>query len=96
MREYLRSLSRLRDLDAGRLLPGHGPVIDQPRDRINAIIQHRLEREAQVAACLRDGIVDPAEIVARIYDGVAAPLLPFAEQTVIAHIEKLDEDRQAG
>lgn len=96
MRAYLQSLARLRDLDAGRLLPGHGPVIEQPRERIDAIIRHRLEREAQVAACLGAGIVEPAEIVARIYDGIAAALVPFAEQTVIAHIEKLDEDRYAG
>lgn len=96
MRAYLRSLARLRDLDAGRLLPGHGPVIDRPRDRINAIIQHRLEREAQVAACVRQGLIEPALIVARIYEGLPTILLPFAEQTVIAHLEKLDEDGYAG
>lgn len=96
MRAYLQSLARLRDLDAGRLLPGHGPVIDRPRDRIDAIIQHRLEREAQVAACVRHGLTEPASIVARIYDGLPTLLLPFAEQTVIAHLEKLDEDGYAG
>jgi glyoxylase-like metal-dependent hydrolase (beta-lactamase superfamily II) len=96
MRAYLQSLARLRDLDAGRLLPGHGPVIERPRDRIDAIIQHRLEREAQVAACVRQGLTEPALIVARIYEGLPALLLPFAEQTVIAHLEKLDEDGYAG
>jgi len=96
MRAYLQSLARLRDLDAGRVLPGHGPVIDRPRDRINAIIEHRLEREAQVAACVRRGLTEPALIVARIYEGLSTALLPFAEQTVIAHLEKLDEDGYAG
>ena len=95
MRAYLSSLARLRDLDAGRLLPGHGPVIDRPRDRINAIIEHRLLREAQVLACLADGVADPATIVARIYEGLPPGLLPFAEQTIIAHLEKIAED-QAG
>ena len=95
MRAYLASLARLRDLEASRLLPGHGPVIDRPRDRINAIIEHRLLREAQVLACLADGITEPAAIVARIYEGLPAGLLPFAEQTVIAHLEKIAED-QAG
>lgn len=93
MHAYLQSLTRLRDLDPARALPGHGPVIDRPRDRITAIIDHRLEREAQVAACLAKGITTPAEIVARLYDHLNPALLPFAEQTVIAHIEKLDEDR---
>lgn len=94
MRAYLQSLARLRDLDAGRLLPGHGPVIEQPRHRITAVIAHRLEREAQVAGCLKQGVTDPAAIVAKLYDGVPAMLLPFAEQTVIAHIEKLEEDQR--
>lgn len=94
MREYLRSLARLRDLDAGRLLPGHGKVIDQPRDRINAVIQHRLEREAQVAACLAQGLTEPALIAARLYEGLAPALLPFATQNVAAHLEKLEEDQR--
>ena len=96
MRAYLQSLARLRDLDAGRLLPGHGPVIDRPRERINALIEHRLEREAQVVACVRQGVTEPSLIVARIYEGLPAILLPFAEQTVIAHLEKLAEDGYAG
>ncbi len=97
MRAYLQSLARLRDLDAERLLPGHGPAVERPRDRINAIIEHRLEREAQVIACLHQGLTEPALIVARIYVGLLPALLPFAEQTVIAHLEKIEEDgRYAG
>jgi glyoxylase-like metal-dependent hydrolase (beta-lactamase superfamily II) len=95
MRAYLASLARLRDLAAGRLLPGHGPVIDRPRDRITAIIEHRLLREAQVLACLAEHVTEPAAIVARIYEGLPPGLLPFAEQTIIAHMEKIAED-QAG
>lgn len=93
MRSYLQSLARIRDLDPARVLPGHGPVMDCPRERINAIIEHRLQREAQVVACLAQGITEPALIVSRIYDDLAQALLPFAEQTVIAHLEKIAEDR---
>ena len=94
MRAYLASLARLRDLDAGRILPGHGPVIDRPRARISAIIEHRLQREAQIVACLAQGITEPALIVARLYEGLLPALLPFAEQNVIAHLEKIEEDRR--
>ena len=93
MRSYLQSLARIRDLDPVRVLPGHGPVMERPRERINAIIEHRLEREAQVVACLAEGMTEPALIVSRIYDNLAPGLLPFAEQTVIAHLEKIAEDR---
>lgn len=90
MRDYLRSLATLRDLNAERILPGHGPVIAQPRERITAIIEHRLHREAQIVACLAQGLTEPALIVARLYEGLAPALLPFAEQNVIAHLEKID------
>lgn len=95
MRDYLRSLGRMRDLDAARIFPGHGPVIDRPRDRLSAVIDHRLQREAQIAACLANGILDPRAIVECVYDGLAPALLPFAEQTVLAHLEKIRDD-QAG
>lgn len=96
MRDYLASLARLRDLDAGRILPGHGPVIDQPRQRISAIIEHRLQREAQVVTCLAQGLTEPAMIVARLYEGLTPALIPFAEQNVLAHLEKIEEDRRDG
>lgn len=96
VRAYLQSLARLRDLDAARVLPGHGPMIEDPRARFTDVIDHRLMREAQVAACVMQGVTDPAEIVARIYVGLSPALIPFAEQTVLAHLEKLEDDRQAG
>lgn len=94
MRAYLQSLGRLRDLDAARLWPGHGAVIDRPRERINAVIEHRLLREAQVLACMAEGVTEPAAIAARIYEGLPVRLALFAEQTVIAHLEKLEEDHR--
>lgn len=95
MRDYLASLARLRDLDAGRILPGHGPAIDRPRERISAIIEHRLLREAQVMACLREGVEDPRAIVARLYEGLSGALVAFAELNVRAHLEKIHEDMGA-
>lgn len=96
VRAYVQSLARLRDLDAVQVWPGHGPMIDDPRARFTDVIDHRLMREVQVAACVMQGVTDPAEIVRRIYVGLSPALMPFAEQTVLAHLEKLEEDRQAG
>jgi ribonuclease/clavin/mitogillin len=89
---YLRSLVRLRDLNASRLLPGHGTVIEDPRTRITEIIDHRLMREAQVLACVKDGVTSADAIAERIYEGLADAVKPFARQTVLAHLEKLGED----
>lgn len=90
--DYLRSLARIADLEPVRLLPGHGPIIERPADLIAEYIEHRRRREAQVLACLADGLTDVDAIVARIYPAIAAAVRPAARLTVEAHLEKLRED----
>jgi glyoxylase-like metal-dependent hydrolase (beta-lactamase superfamily II) len=96
MRAYLDSLDRIAALEPDRILPGHGPVIDRPLDLIAEYIQHRHMREAQVAACLADGVTSPEAIVARLYPGLADALRPAARQTIEAHLSKLRSEARAG
>ena len=93
LRAYLRSLERLAELAPTRILPGHGPIIDRPLDLIAQYIAHRHEREAQILACLADGITDPDAIVAHVYPGLANALVPSARLSVEAHLEKIAEDQ---
>ena len=92
LRQYLASLERLAALRPARILPGHGPVIDDPLALIAQYISHRRQREEQVLACLAEGVSDPDAIVARIYVGLADAVRPAARQTVMAHLEKLREE----
>lgn len=94
LRSYLASLARLRALAPARVLPGHGPIIDRPIELIDHYIEHRRLRDAQVRACLAEGITDPDKIVERIYPDLRAPLRPAARATVIAHLEKIGEDER--
>jgi glyoxylase-like metal-dependent hydrolase (beta-lactamase superfamily II) len=94
LRDYLQSLDRLDALDARQIFPGHGPVVDRPRDLIRHYLEHRQMREAQVLACLADGLTETDAIVARIYPGIDDTVRPAARLTVEAHLEKLrDEGR---
>lgn len=90
--EYLRSLERLATLRPARVLPGHGPVIDKPLDVIAEYLAHRRAREAQVLACLNDGVTDVDAIVARIYPEISAAIRPAARLTVEAHLEKIRDE----
>ena len=92
LRAYISSLERLASLKPARIYPGHGPVIDDPLDVIAEYLAHRRMRDAQVAACLADGISDPDAIVARIYPDLADGLHSAARATVEAHLQKLSED----
>ena len=92
LRAYMTSLERLAALSPARILPGHGPIIDDPLALIAEYLEHRRMRDAQVAACLRDGIIDPDAIVHRLYPGLPPALLFAARATIESHIQKLRED----
>lgn len=93
MRDYLRSLERLRSLPHLTVLFGaHGPAIGSPRDKIEEYIAHRLEREANILAVVRAGACTPAEIVARVYTDVHPKAHALAQRAVLAHLEKLEAD----
>ena len=92
---YLASLERVIALQPVRLLPAHGPVIEDPVSLLHQYIAHRREREEQIVAALRAGDTAPEAIVARVYDKLAAPLVEAARESVIAHLIKLQREGRA-
>jgi glyoxylase-like metal-dependent hydrolase (beta-lactamase superfamily II) len=94
MRAYIVSLRRLLGIDMQVLAPGHGHLIDQPRDELNRLIQHRLRREDKVRqAVLRaDAGVTVDMLLPSAYDDVSESLYKWAALSLRAHLEKLVED----
>lgn len=86
---YLDSLRRIRDLQPVRLLPGHGPVVENPIRLIDDYIEHRRLRERQILSVLKDRRATPAEIVDLIYGDLTDQLRNAAADTVLAHLIKL-------
>jgi glyoxylase-like metal-dependent hydrolase (beta-lactamase superfamily II) len=94
--DYLRTLDELRSL-AGTvplrtLLPGHGPLLDDPIGVLDYYIAHRRERLDQVRSALAAGARTPAEVVAIVYAEVDQSLWPAAEVSVRAQLEYLQRD----
>ncbi len=65
---------------------GHGLPIDDPAGRLDWLITHRENREAQVVSALASGPADAKALAARIYTDVAPALLPAATRNVFAHL----------
>jgi glyoxylase-like metal-dependent hydrolase (beta-lactamase superfamily II) len=95
LRAYLESLHRIRDLRPGRLLPGHGPPIDDPQHRIAEYVAHRQERERQIVEALRRGRSTPAEIAPDVYGKLPSALAAGACDSILAHLRKLEQDGAA-
>jgi glyoxylase-like metal-dependent hydrolase (beta-lactamase superfamily II) len=92
--QYLDSLRRIRGLSPRRLLPGHGPVIDDPLTLIDKYLEHRAEREAQVLDALRAGSSSIDALVERIYTNLDPTVVRAARDSMLAHLVKLrDEGR---
>jgi glyoxylase-like metal-dependent hydrolase (beta-lactamase superfamily II) len=92
--DYLDSLHRLRDLadeELRLLLPGHGPVLDDPVRVLDHYIAHRAERLEQVRAAREAGAVTPRQVVEIVYADVDTALWSAAEVSVRAQLDYLDE-----
>jgi glyoxylase-like metal-dependent hydrolase (beta-lactamase superfamily II) len=90
--QYMASLERLLALEPQRLLPAHGPIVDNPCPLLTGYLEHRRMRERQVLDALGAGRWDVQSIAESIYDGLDPALMPAARENVRAHLEKLKAD----
>ncbi len=94
MTAYIESLRVVAGRSDDVLIPTHGPPIDRPREFVTGLLEHRLDRENQVLAAVRDGCATVAEIVLRLYTDVDPRLHQPAGRSVLAHLAKLVADGQ--
>ena len=92
MREYMESLRKLQARDDRILYPTHGAPVREPAPFLQAYLEHRLEREAQILSCLAQGIQAIPAIVERLYADVDRRLHPAAARSVLAHLIQLAEE----
>lgn len=90
--DYLHSLRRLLDLDLEVIYPAHGPMIREPRKKIEDYLAHRALRDRQILEGLRSGDRTIPELVKRIYTDVPAFLHGAAGMSVHAHLRKLERE----
>lgn len=91
MNDYLASLRRYLELPKlAALMPGHGPVLANARERIEEYIAHRLKREAMIVNAMQAGSQTIPQIVQAVYADTPAAMHQLAELSVLAHLEKLE------
>jgi len=93
LKDYLRSLKRMRDYNIALALPGHGPVINDPQGRVDEILRHHDERMRLMSEAVARGPRTAYEVSLEIW-GEELPLLekPLALAETVQHLELLVEE----
>ncbi|MBU6405971.1 MAG: MBL fold metallo-hydrolase [Alphaproteobacteria bacterium] len=89
MGDYLKSLEKVRDRNFDTLWPTHGPPVRDVQPFVQAYIDHRRGREAQILAQLALGPASIKTMVPTLYADVDPRLHPAACHSVLAHMLQL-------
>ncbi len=92
MAMYLESLQVVAGRRDDVAIPTHGPPIPNPSVFVDGLIEHRLQREAQVLDAVRRGLDTIPVMVEELYAAVRKELHKPARRSVLAHLVKLVDD----
>jgi len=95
---YLHSLALVRDAQppVDTLAPGHGRLMEQVGQVVDALIAHRLGRHGRVADALADaGAGTVEDLLPRVYADVTEAQLPVARFSLWAHLRYLGQEGRA-
>ncbi|MEX0783796.1 MAG: MBL fold metallo-hydrolase [Dehalococcoidia bacterium] len=89
--DYRRSLKLLLELPNLKVIcPGHGPLVHDPRERLQGYVAHRDMRERQIIDALTDdGPRTSWEIMLKLYPDLNKRLRRAADNNVRAHLDQL-------
>ena len=90
--DYMNSLRKLLVRDDVRYWPTHGPAIDNPQEYVQAFIDHRSGREAQIVEALGSGPSTIKDLVPGMYAEVDKRLWRAAANSVYSHLLALHRD----
>ena len=90
MAAYMQSLDKLRQRDDRIYYPAHGPAVTNPQQYVRHLVGHRMQREKQILALVREKPRAVADIVLNAYPGLDPRLTAAAGGSVFAHLLDLE------
>lgn len=95
MLAYMNALQDLKKLTLKHLAPAHGNRIDNPLQMIEALIWHRTMRENKTLEKMQQlGPCTLATLTPAVYDEVHAFLHGLAQMSLLAHLQKLEQEKR--
>ena len=94
MTQYLASLELLLERDDEVYWPTHGTCIKDVKNFVRAFIEHRMERERQILACMKDGYTEIAKMVPVMYTDTDPRMHGAAARSVLSAMIRLLDSGQ--
>lgn len=91
---YRKSLERLLELPNLKVIcPGHGKIVNDPRERLQSYVEHRDLRERQILEVLGKGKpLTSWEITLELYPDINPRLRRAADGNVRSHLAQLEDE----
>ena len=90
--DYLAGLERLKARRPAALCPGHGPLVEDPRAKLEEYMAHRRDRERRLLDALAAGKRSVDELLDTVWSDAPAELRRAAAVTLAAHLDKLQAE----
>ncbi|MBI4310456.1 MAG: MBL fold metallo-hydrolase [Chloroflexi bacterium] len=87
--EFMETMEKLLRYRARVIYPGQGPVVTDPRAKLDELIAHRREREDQILTQLKSGPKTVEELFRAIYTDLDERRHNMARNQVRSHLGKL-------
>lgn len=91
---YLATLDKMERLISSygitRLMPGHGPIVRDPLDRVRSYRRHRMNRLEQIRTAYAAGHTSLASLVETVYGDMVGAQHRAAEATIRAQLDYLE------
>ena len=94
MKDYMDSLQKLMDYNFKYIGPGHGVVINKPKQEIERVYRHRVKREKKILKIVTE--TKPSsleELTKKAYGDVNENLHFWASKSLLAHLIKLESEK---
>jgi endoribonuclease LACTB2 len=89
---FLQTMEKFIRYDPAVIYPGQGPLVTSPRAKLEELIRHRHEREAQIVGLLQQGPKSVHDLFAMIYSGLGERLANLARNQIRSHLMKLERE----
>jgi glyoxylase-like metal-dependent hydrolase (beta-lactamase superfamily II) len=89
---YLQTMAKFLRYDPAVIFPGQGPVVRDPRAKIEGLIKHRMEREQQIVGMLAQAPRSAEQIADALYTGLREGLMRLARNQVKSQLIKLQQE----